>query len=262
MTNLCVHRVVASRDHADVDVRAPSGEALYKILLPVPQFAISLLDAMKNKQHKNLLSGDDFKLELNKALLDFQITMLSEAQKARLYRHYEMLLNWNRHTNLTRIIKPAEAARLHYAESIFSAQFITDARTALDIGSGAGFPAVPLASVRDDLRVTALEANQKKALFLYEVKDALQLDNFHIARHRLEDFDCGIFDVLISRALDNAEAMMRNILEHLSDNQRLLLYGSRALLESLYAPVAEQFKIDYHKIPHSESRYLAVFAPQ
>ena len=215
---------------------------------------------MKNQREKSQNASADFKVELEKALSDFQIPSLGEKQKERFYRHYEMLLNWNRHTNLTRIVSPAEAARLHYAESIFSAQFIPDAKTVLDIGSGAGFPAVPLASVRDDLTVTALEANQKKALFLYEVKDALQLQNFHIARRRVEDFDLAPFDVLISRALDNAEAMMQNILLRLSDNQRLLLYGARAMLENLYAPVSNRYHIDYYKIPLSESRFLAVFS--
>jgi 16S rRNA (guanine527-N7)-methyltransferase len=221
---------------------------------------ISFVTAMKNKRENSRNTSADFKVELDKVLSDFQIPALSEAQKERLYRHYEMLLNWNRHTNLTRIVSPAEAARLHYAESIFSAQFIPATQTVLDIGSGAGFPAVPLASVRDNLTVTGLEANQKKALFLHEVKDALQLQNFHVARQRLEDFDLAPFDVLISRALDNAEAMMQNILLRLGDNQRLLLYGSRAMLERLHAPVSNRYQIDYHKIPLSESRFLALFS--
>jgi 16S rRNA (guanine(527)-N(7))-methyltransferase RsmG len=231
-----------------------------KIALPVIQLAISFVTAMKNKRQNSQNASADFKVELEKALIDFQIPALSEVQKERLCRHYEMLLNWNRHTNLTRIVSPAEAARLHYAESVFSAQFIADAKTSLDIGSGAGFPAVPLASVRDDLEVTALEVNQKKALFLQEVKDALQLQNFHVARQRVEDFDLASFDVLISRALDNAEAMMQNILLRLSDNQRLLLYGARAMLERLYTPASNRYQIDYHKIPLSESRFLALFS--
>jgi 16S rRNA (guanine527-N7)-methyltransferase len=231
-----------------------------KIALLVIQLAISFVIAMKNKREKSQNENADFKLELEKALSDFQIPALIEVQNERLYRHYEMLLNWNRHTNLTRIVSPAEAARLHYAESIFSAQFIPATQTVLDIGSGAGFPALPLANVRNDLTVTALEANQKKALFLHEVKDALQLQNFHVACQRLEDFDPAPFDVLISRALDNAEAMMQNILLRLKHNQRLLLYGSRAMLERLYTPVSNRYQIDYHKIPHSESRFLALFS--
>src|SRR5262245_24831334 len=113
-----------------------------KIALPNIPLAISFVTAMKNKREKSQHASADFKAELEKALSDFQIPALSAAQKERLYRHYEMLLNWNRHTNLTRIVSPAEAARLHYAESVFSERFITDAKTVLDIGSGAGFPAV------------------------------------------------------------------------------------------------------------------------
>lgn len=259
-----MRRVVPSRRIVLYDILISSQTEnhfrLLQIALLILPLAISVFSIVKKDGGANQNPGDEFRAELENALQDFQITTLSAEQKERLLRHYQMLLDWNRHTNLTRIIKPKEAARLHYAESIFSARFITDAHTILDIGSGAGFPAVPLASVRDDIEITALEANQKKALFLNEVKDALQLKNFHVARQRIEDFNLSTFDILISRALDSADEMMRRILQRMSTEQRLLLYSSHAMLETLYAEVADRFTIEYHKIPHSELRYLAAFS--
>src|SRR5690242_1159296 len=88
---------------------------------------------------------DEFKGILEKMLPDFQIAALAEEQVNQLVRHYAMMIEWNRHTNLTRITAPEEAARFHYAESIFGARFAGEAQKILDIGSGAGFPALPLA---------------------------------------------------------------------------------------------------------------------
>lgn len=116
-----------------------------------------------------------FRIALARALAGFAITGWTQSQFNQLVRHYLMLRKWNTHINLTRIIEPDEAARLHYAESLYGARFVTDARSLLDVGSGAGFPAIPLAIFLPNVQVTALEVNQKKALFLNEVKDALAL---------------------------------------------------------------------------------------
>ena len=78
-----------------------------------------------------------FKSDLETAISSFGIEALTEEQTNRLVRHYSMLCRWNQRLNLTRITEPREAARLHYAESLFAARFIAGARTLLDIGSGA-----------------------------------------------------------------------------------------------------------------------------
>jgi 16S rRNA (guanine527-N7)-methyltransferase len=199
------------------------------------------------------------KQALEQVLQEFKIGLLNEKQLAQLIAHYEMMLAWNRHTNLTRIINPEDAARLHYGESLFGAQFVGEAKKILDIGSGAGFPAVPLAVRLPDLEVTALEANQKKALFLQEAKEALKLENFQVARARVEAFDLHGFDLLTSRALDRAEQVIPQVLKKMSAPQRLMLYCAPEMVDHLKKQLIENHTIETHPIPESVSRIIAIF---
>ncbi len=200
---------------------------------------------------------NEFRAALEAAIGGFGIDPLTGEQTGQLVKHYALLCRWNQRINLTRIIKPREAAKLHYAESLFGAKFIAGARTVLDIGSGAGFPAIPLAVFRPELHVTALEANQKKSLFLKEVKDELALDNLEVATARLEEFDWAGYDVLTSRALDRAESIFPSIIERLRSNQRLMLYCAGDLVAKLEAKL--RCKIETHPVPDSEARVIAIF---
>jgi len=205
-------------------------------------------------------AAGEFVTALTSALADYGINDVSEAQRAQLATHYRMMLAWNRRVNLTRITDPAEAARLHYADSLFGGRFLGAAQSLLDIGSGAGFPAMPLAVLRPDLRVTALEANQKKSLFLAEAGDAVGLTNFRVATERVERFDLSAFDLLASRALDRAEAVLPAVIEKMDGRQRFLLYGAAELLDKLSARLAADFLIQPHAIPQTTARLVAVFS--
>jgi len=209
------------------------------------------------------MGADDiskFSLTLEATVEEFGLEPLKASQRDGLVRHYAMVCKWNRHINLTRITKPAEAARLHYAESLFGGQFIGDARTVLDLGSGAGYPAVPLAVLRSELAITALEASQKKALFLNEVKDALDLSNFSVARARIEAFDWKAYDLLTCRALDRAEEVLGPLFARLRPPQRLMLYCAPDLIEKLIGETATEYSIEVHRIPRSESRVVALLS--
>ena len=201
---------------------------------------------------------DEFSRALARELGRFGIAALDEQQSAHLARHYAMMVEWNRHTNLTRILDPAAAARLHYAESLYAVPFLSGARRLLDIGSGAGFPALPIAVACPAVEVTALDANQKKSLFLHEVKDTLRLDNFRVARARVEEFDLSLYDVLTSRALDRADELMPRLLRRLNAPQRLILFCAPEMADRLRAswPGA----VATHRIPASESRMVAIFS--
>jgi 16S rRNA (guanine527-N7)-methyltransferase len=202
----------------------------------------------------------DFRAALEAACSRFGLERLAEAQLDQLTKHYSRLVHWNRRINLTRIIEPEEAARLHYAESLFGARFIGDAASLLDIGSGAGFPAVPLAVARPDVQVTALEANKKKSLFLKEVKDELRLNNFEVVTTRLEAFDWSGYELVTSRALDRAEAILPGVVEHLAGHQRLMLYCAPELLTAIKQSQSSTPSVETHSIPQSDSRLIAIFS--
>lgn len=198
----------------------------------------------------------EFKSELGEAIAGFGIPALTEEQTSRLANHYSMLCRWNQRLNLTRITEPREAARLHYAESLFGARFIAGAQTLLDIGSGAGFPAIPIAVARPDVHVTALEANHKKSLFLKEAKDELGLANLKVVTSRLEEFDWDGYEMLTSRALDRAESILPSVIERLSATQKLMIYCAADLVANITGRV--NYKIETHRIPLSEARLVAI----
>jgi len=204
--------------------------------------------------------ADEFVMALTSALTDYGIDELSSAQRAQLAMHYQMLRAWNRRINLTRIIAPQEAARLHYAESLAGGRWLGAAQTVLDIGSGAGFPAIPLSVLRPDVRVMALEANQKKSLFLAEAGDRLGLKNFKVVTARVETLDLAACDLLTSRALDRAEEILPAIIERMNQRQRFMLYGATDLLAKLTIRLAADFTIQTHPIPQSAARLVAIFS--
>ena len=208
-----------------------------------------------NREQEN-----QFKSALESSLFTLGIDALTETQLRQLVKHYSMLREWNRRVNLTRIIEPDDAAQFHYADSLFGGRFIEDARTLLDIGSGAGFPAVPLAVFRPDVHVTALEANQKKSLFLNEAKDALGLANFSVVNARLESFDCASYDLLTSRALDRAEEILPSLIREMSADQRFMLYCAPGLLAKLDRRFAPTCDVETHAVPGTDSRLVAIFS--
>lgn len=203
---------------------------------------------------------NEFKTELEVAIVAFGLDPLTEEQAGQLVKHYGLLRRWNQRINLTRIIEAREAARRHYAESLFGAKFIAGARSVLDIGSGAGFPAIPLAVARAETRVTALEANQKKSLFLKEVKDELELRNLEVANARLEDFDWAGYEFLTSRALDRAEDILPSIIARMRSDQRLMLYCAGDLVAKL--ETRRHCVIETHPIPDSDERVIAIVSAE
>jgi 16S rRNA (guanine(527)-N(7))-methyltransferase RsmG len=184
---------------------------------------------------------------------------LTESQLQRMELHYQMVTRWNRRVNLTRITTPEAAARFHYAESIYGYSLLGGVASVLDVGSGAGFPAVPLAIMNSGLSVTALEPNQKKSVFLKEVKDQLALSNLEVATARIEDFNWSGYSALASRALDGAEKIYGGLIRQLTRGQLLMLFCSDALLQALARDFASCIEIERRRIPNSQSRLIAMF---
>jgi len=113
--------------------------------------------------------------------------------------HYELLLKWNQKVNLTRITSLTDAVRYHYCESLYLAQSLPKrALRIIDIGSGGGFPGIPLAIYRPDCEVTLVESHQRKAVFLCEA--VRNLVNARVLPQRAENVG-GEYDWMVSRAV-------------------------------------------------------------
>jgi len=142
---------------------------------------------------------------------------LSKQQLAALERHYELLLHWNKRLNLTRIVELEDAVRLHYCESLLLAQNLPPGTLAIaDLGSGAGFPGIPVAVLRPEARVVLVESDSRKAVFLREA--SRELHNSEVAMMRLEACRRH-FDWVVSRAV----APERVLSSGLAENFALLM---------------------------------------
>ncbi len=118
--------------------------------------------------------------------------------------YLDLLVKWNARTNLTAIRDPEAIVCRHFGESLFLAGHLPEStRTVLDLGSGAGFPGVPLHLLRPDLSVTLAESQQKKVAFLRETIRCLGLET-RVHAGRAEELANGpTFDAVVLRAVDN-----------------------------------------------------------
>ena len=152
----------------------------------------------------------------------------SPEQIALLASHWELLLRWNRKINLTRVTDPSEAVLRHYGESIFLGNHVAEGKIA-DVGSGAGFPGIPIAVMRPACSLDLVESTLKKAAFLQEA--SRNLPNARVLAKRAQDV-APHYDWVISRAVDPDEILALHLapqaalLVSRSDGERLIANGS------------------------------------
>ncbi len=132
----------------------------------------------------------------------------------RLSGYLDLLVRWNERTNLTAVRDPEEMVRRHFGESLFAggvlARFVGQGQEVLDLGSGAGFPGVPVQLMLPEARVTLAESQGKKAAFLREVVRVLEL-GAEVWAGRVEAMPAERrFDAVMLRAVDRMGAMVES----------------------------------------------------
>jgi 16S rRNA (guanine527-N7)-methyltransferase len=124
---------------------------------------------------------------------------LSEDQIFKLEQHYKLLKSWDKVLNLTRIERLEDVVRLHYCESMFLASVLPEGQQSIvDLGSGAGFPGIPIAVLRPECSITLLESHRRKAVFLAEA--CVGIPNVEVIGARAEAIQKQ-FDWLVARAV-------------------------------------------------------------
>ncbi len=192
------------------------------------------------------VSRETFISTLDKSLAELGLSLPSSAV-ARSADLYALLVQWNRTHNLTRITDPAEAATRHFAESFALLSvpevFIGVSRCA-DIGSGAGFPGLPLSMALPSLSWTLVEKVSKKAAFITFAAATLGLSNVTVrgddARRLTERFDLITF-----RALSSNPAFIASLIPLLSQDGRFALYlGPEQVLPEQFAGTEHLIHLD------------------
>lgn len=115
--------------------------------------------------------------------------VLSDDQVEKLTRYYELLIEWNEKMNLTALTEPEDVALKHFCDSILLLKYadISQGSSLIDVGTGAGFPSVPVKIVRPDINLCLLDSLNKRLTFLNEVVNEIKLDDVKIVHSRAED---------------------------------------------------------------------------
>ena len=213
-------------------------------------------------------------MQLTNALAPF-ITHLSEDQLQQISTYLDLLLKWNARINLTSVRDPQEILTRHFGESFFLAHQVfsddpmnrpSDEPIIFDLGSGAGFPGLPLAIYAPDAKITLLESQNKKATFLKEVARALTLANVNVFSGRAETYAAQArekswppaADVVTLRAVEKFSQSLPLAASLLSPGGRLALLIGESQLAAARQALPEFSWRPPLPLPLSRSRILLI----
>jgi 16S rRNA (guanine527-N7)-methyltransferase len=211
--------------------------------------------------------------------------VLSPAQLQHISIYIDILLRWNARINLTAVRQPEDMVTRHFGESLFAARHLFPAQTTwgqpakpvlsgvegsvqaeqssaptrlIDVGSGAGFPGLPIKIWAPHIHLTLIESTQKKATFLREATRALTLMNINVFPGRAEDYPSPPAEVITLRAVERFNTTLPIATRLVAPGGRLALLISEAQLPRIRDLTPDVVWPDPIKIPLSSRRHLII----
>ena len=156
----------------------------------------------------------------------------TDEQLKKFYDYMNLLIEWNQKINLTAITEPKEIILKHFIDSLTINKYIQQKSTLADVGTGAGFPGIPLKILRPDIKVTLVDSLNKRINFLNEVIEKLNLEDIVTVHSRIEDFGKNKeyrekFDYTTARAVANLSVLSEYLIPIAKvDGQCICMKGS------------------------------------
>jgi len=190
---------------------------------------------------------------------------LSDQQLESLAVYLELLVKWNSKLNLTAIRDPNEIVTRHFGESLFAARKVfpsgdstqTAIGTAIDVGSGAGFPGLPTKLWVPSLKITLVESNQRKATFLREVIRALKPEGMTVVTERAEKLSIKA-DLVTLRAVERFEHVLPIAFNLKKPAGKLAILIGASQIGAAQKLLSNAQWLAPIKVPNSSSRVLLV----
>ena len=178
--------------------------------------------------------------------------------------YIELLLKWNKTVSLTTVTQVDQILAFHFGESLFALPMLPVEKSRLaDVGSGAGFPGVPLAMARPSLDVTLIEPNAKKFAFLNEVIRQLSLANVSAFRGRTDDIQSSDerFEVVTARAVGQFDDLLGWTKGSITLGGKLILWVGDG--DAKQIPSDSRFEWSSpERIPHTDRRFILAGTPK
>jgi 16S rRNA (guanine527-N7)-methyltransferase len=180
-----------------------------------------------------VLDEKTWKSRLEAGAAELGVT-LGESQVDLLWRYGNLLRERNEHVNLTSIVSPEGILTLHMLDSLSVASHLGDARSIVDVGTGGGFPGVPLAVAFPDREFTLIDGTQKKIRFVSESLEQLDIRNARAVAARAETLAKDQqFDLVIARAVSSLGELVHNAGRLVAPEGRLLAMKGRLTDEEI-----------------------------
>ena len=174
----------------------------------------------------------------------------------------ELLLRWNQRISLTAVTTPVDILRFHFGESLFaiSAARMRGGRLA-DVGSGAGFPGLPLAMAVPALDVTLIESNTKKAAFLGELRRELEMEKAHIFHGRTNALGpVEMFEHVSGRAVGKYAELLEWAKKRLTPGGSVLLWLGETQTREVLDNTGWKWR-EPVPIPQAKARFIVIGSP-
>lgn len=180
---------------------------------------------------------EEFKREFEKYLAKMNISLLKE-QYGQFYAYMELLIEWNEKMNLTAITEPKEIILKHFVDSLTIAKYVEEGKSIIDMGTGAGFPGIPIKIYRKDVKAVLADSLNKRIKFLDEVIDKLKLENVETIHCRAEELGKNKqyrekFDYATSRAVANLSTLSEYLMPFVKLNGKCIFMKTIEVEEEL-----------------------------